>query len=326
MTGNPPLPSSFSWRASALLVGLFVVASTHASAQATTTSSRLEVIPVKGNVYLIAGKGMPNITMQAGDQFVVLVDAGPANRADDIKAAVRTVTNKPIGIIINTSLDPERIGSNEPLAEGQFYAFTSANQQRSQAAIVGHQNLANHLFEAKAPAAQVPTDTYDEDHWHLTANDEAIILDHPVTAHSDSDTVVFFRRSDVVSTGALFDMTKYPVIDEKHGGSLEGTIKTLNHLSRDVVVPGQNEEGGTYIIPGSGHIVDRNDLANYRDMLTIIRDRIQDLIKKGRNLEQVKAAKPTYDYDGGYGVDKGSWTTDMFIETVFRELSKAGPK
>lgn len=289
-------------------------------------SSGLEVLPVKGNVYLIAGLGIPNIAMQVGEQYVVLVDPGPANRADDIRAAIRTVTSKPIGMIINTSLDAERIGGNEPMAMGQFYALTSANQQRNQSAIVAHQKLVDRLTQAKAPTEQVPTDSYDDDHWNLQANDEPIVLEHPSAAHSDTDTVVFFRRSDVVVTGALFDMSKYPVIDEKHGGSLEGILRTLNHLSRDVVVPGQNEEGGTYVIPGSGHIADRNDLANYRDMLTIIRDRIADLIQKGRTLDQVKAAKPTYDYDGGYGVDKGPWTTDMFIEAVYRELSRRGKK
>jgi len=125
-----------------------------------------------------------------------------------------------------------------------------------------------------------------------------------------------------VSTGDIFDMTRYPVIDEKAGGSINGILKEINHILKDIAIPKENEEGGTYIIPGHGRVCDRNDLANYRDMLTIIRDRIQDLVKKGSTLEQVIRANPTFDYDGGYGVDKGPWTTDMFVAAVYRELKK----
>jgi hypothetical protein len=315
---------ALQWRS---LLRIFALASVAAAASAQQPApGKLEVLHVKGSVYLIAGPGIPNIAMQVGDQYAVLVDSGPAARADDIKAAIRSVTSKPIGIIINTSIDPERIGGDEAMAAKQYYALTSANQQREQAAVVSHQKLVDRLLAAKVPVDRTPTDTYDDDHWHLRANGEAILLEHPASAHSDTDSVVFFRRSDVVVTGALFDMTHYPVIDGKNGGSLRGILDELNHLSRDVVIPGENEEGGTLIIPGSGHIVDRNDLANYRDMLTIIRDRIQDLIKKGKTLDQVKAAKPTSDYDGGYGAGPGPWTTDMFVEAVYREFSKGATK
>jgi cyclase len=160
----------------------------------------------------------------------------------------------------------------------------------------------------------------------LYANGEPLIIEHVPEAHSDGDSIVFFRKSDVVSTGAIFDMTKYPVIDEKRGGSLQGILNGLNHILKDITVPQQNEEGGTYIIPGYGRACDRNDLANYRDMLTIIRDRIQDLVKKGKTLDEVKAARPTYDYDGGYGVEQGTWTTNMFVEAVYRELSRRNVK
>jgi cyclase len=289
-------------------------------AQQAPTPAKLEVLKIQGNVYLIAGAG-PNITLQVGDQGCVLVDAGPAAMSAQVRAAVRSVSNRPIGMIINTSGEVARVGGNEALAQGQFYALTSANQQRPQAAVISHVNLFNRLLEQKFASAGLPTDTYDQPTWKLHANDEAVILEHPESAHSNSDTLVFFRRSDVVSTGAIFDMQKYPVIDANNGGSIEGILRTLNHLSLDIVVPKDNEEGGTLLIPGNGHVTDRNDLANYRDMLTIIRDRIQDLVKKGRTLEQVRSAKPTYDYDGGYGVEKGPWTTDMFIETVYREMS-----
>ena len=151
----------------------------------------------------------------------------------------------------------------------------------------------------------------------------AVILEHPEGAHTDSDITVFFGRSDVIAAGDLFDMTKYPFIDEKRGGSINGILKVLNHISVDIAVPKQNEEGGTYIVPGRGRVSDRYDVAIYRDMLTIIRDRIQDLVKKGMSLEEVKSAKPTYDCDGEFGTDSGPWTTDMFVEAVYREMKKA---
>ena len=204
--------------------------------------------------------------------------------------------------------------------------LTSANQQRPASAIVSHLNLLNRLNtpegkETGPAAAGWPTDTYDEGDWKLYANDEPLLLEHPAAAHTDSDTVVFFRRSDVISTGDLFDMTRYPVIDRARGGSLAGILKALNHISLDLAVPKQNEEGGTYIIPGHGRICDRYDVAIYRDMLTVIRDRIQDMVNRGMSLQQVQAAKPTFDYDGEFGADAGSWTTAMFVEAVYKEAS-----
>lgn len=288
----------------------------------------LRIVPVQRNVYLIAGAG-GNITVEIGDETVVLVDSGLPEYADQVHAAVRTLSKRPIGFIINTTVDHDHTGGNEAVSKGGVYMLTSANQQRPQSAIVAHLNLLNRFTESGGKEfgvgqAGFPTDTYDNDVWRLHANDEAMVLEHPESAHTDSDTTVFFRGSDVIATGDLFDMTKYPVIDGERGGSLSGILKTLNHISLEVAVPKRNEEAGTYIIPGHGRICDRYDIAVYRDMLTIIRDRIQDLVKKGLTAEQVKAAKPTYDYDGEFGVESGPWTTNMFIESVYREMKRGG--
>lgn len=295
------------------------------SQNATTRPPKLQVLHVKANVYLIAGAG-GNITVQTGEQAVVVVDSGSPQFSDEVREAIRTISKKPVGYIINTTVDRDHTGGNEALAKDGFFMLTSANQQRQTASIVGHLNLLSRLQKADdkaiaAGAANWPTDTYDGADWKLYANDEPLLLEHPAAAHTDSDTLVFFRRSDVISTGDLFDMTRYPVIDRKRGGSLEGILKTLNHISLDLAVPKENEEGGTYIIPGHGRICDRYDVAIYRDMLTIIRDRIQDMVKRGLSIEQVKAARPTYDYDGEFGSDAGPWTTGMFIEAVYNELS-----
>jgi glyoxylase-like metal-dependent hydrolase (beta-lactamase superfamily II) len=290
---------------------------------ALAAQSKVGVLHVQGQVYLIYGAGS-NITMQAGDQAVVLVDSGPASMSAEVMKAIRTVSQRPIAYIINTSYDRDHTGGNGNLAQGGFYMLATVHGSPQQAAIVSHLKALDRMSAdgSGVPHADWPTETYEDEAWHLYANDEPLILEHAANAHTDGDSVIFFRRSDVLSTGDLFDMTRYPVIDEKAGGSLAGILKEINHILKDVAIPKENEEGGTYIIPGHGRVCDRNDLANYRDMLTIIRDRIQDLVKKGSTLEQVIKANPTFDYDGGYGVDKGPWTTDMFVAAVYRELKK----
>ena len=140
-------------------------------------------------------------------------------------------------------------------------------------------------------------------------------------ANTDGNSIVFFRKSDVVSTGDLFDLTEYPTIDLKTGGSIQAILGSLNKLL-DVTVPSSYAQGGTLVIPGHGRISDHADVVYYRNMVAIIRDRIQDMIKRGMTLDQVKAARPTRDYDARYGKQTGAWTTDMFIEAAYRSLSK----
>jgi cyclase len=174
---------------------------------------------------------------------------------------------------------------------------------------------------AAIPKENWPTDTYDSRDWKIF-NDEAIMIYHAPAAHSDGDSFVFFRRSDVVSTGELFVPSQYPTIDEAAGGAIDGIIDALNSLIEDILVPRENEEGGTLVIPGRGRLCDRTDVVNYRDMLTIIRDRVADLVKKGKTLQEVKDARPTAGFDGLYGATSGPWTTDMFVEAVYRTLAK----
>ena len=123
---------------------------------------------------------------------------------------------------------------------------------------------------------------------------------HMPAAHTDGDSVVFFRRSDVISAGDIFTPNNYPFLDLARGGSVQGEIDALNHII-ELTVPAKYQEGGTYVIPGHGRLCEEADVVEYRDMVTIIRDRIQDLIRKGKTLDQVKAAKPTLDYDTQYG-------------------------
>jgi len=152
-------------------------------------------------------------------------------------------------------------------------------------------------------------------------NGEPVFMYHVPAAHTDGDSIVFFRRSDVIATGDVYRTDSYPVVDLEKGGTVQGVIDALN-LVLDLAVPAHHEEGGTFIVPGHGRISDEFDVLEYRDMVTIIRDRIQAMISKGMTLDQVKAARPTRDYDPRYGAATGAWTTDKFIEAVYRSLKR----
>jgi cyclase len=183
---------------------------------------------------------------------------------------------------------------------------------------VSHENVLLKLAEeGNVPQGGLPTDTY-LDTKEIWLNGEAIQLFHQPNAHTDGDTIVYFRKSDVISAGDLYVTTGYPVIDTAHGGTIQGVIDGLNRIL-DIAIPENSGEGGTMIIPGQGRLSDESDVVEYRNMVVMIRDRIQDLVKKGMTLAQVKAARPTLDYDFRYGTNR-SWTTDRFIEAVYNEL------
>jgi cyclase len=288
--------------------------------------SDIHVLHVQGRVYMLVGAGA-NITVQVGDQAVILVDAGTAQMSDQVLAAIRSISSKPIEFIFDTSADDDHIGGNAKLAKAGSFTSGLAGEETG-ASVVAQLAVLDRLSaatnEPKVPSELWPSDTYDNDRWELF-NNEAVIVEHPHAAHTDGDSMVFFRRSDVLSTGDIFTPYSYPMMEASKGGTIQGEIDALNQII-DMMVPEMNEEAGTYVIPGHGRVCDRTEVVNYRDMVTIVRDRIADLVKKGKTLEQVKAAKPTLDYDGIYGADTGPWTTEMFITAVYNDLSKAQGK
>jgi len=155
-------------------------------------------------------------------------------------------------------------------------------------------------------------------------NGEGIEVLHQPAAHSDGDVVVFFRRSDVVVAGDILDMTRFPVIDVEKGGTIEGEIAALSKLVELAIpsVPIVTREAGTIVIPGHGHLCDQLDIVEYRDMVSIIRDRVRDLKDAGQSLDQVKAASPARGYTRRYGSDSGSLTTDHFVEAIYKSLPR----
>jgi glyoxylase-like metal-dependent hydrolase (beta-lactamase superfamily II) len=265
--------------------------------------------------------------VQVGHEAVVVVDTQTAAASDELLAAIAELSSKPIRHIINTSADAEHTGGNEAVSRAGTYvrlidAFDPRGQ-RSEAGIVAHVNVLGRMSAptgTEAPAGAWPSDTYFTKEWALFVNGEALQLIHVPEAHTDGDTIVFFRRSDVIVTGDIYNTSRYPRFDAEQGGSLAGVIEGLNTIL-DIAIPGENQEGGTVVIPGHGRLSDETEVANYRDMVTIVRDRVAALIEAGMTLEQVQAAKPTSDYDGIY--EEPGWTGAMFVAAVYRDLAGA---
>lgn len=287
----------------------------------------IEIVPVRGNVYMLVGAG-GNVTVQFGEDGVVLVDTMFAELSDKIVAAIRKLTDEPIRYILNTHVHGDHIGGNADIAQaGSTINGGNVNLAISNstagAAVIAHENVLTNVSsqENPPPFEGWPTSTYFNEQKDLFLNGEAVQLLHQPKAHTDGDSIVFFRRSDVIATGDLFTTTMYPYIDVKNGGTLQGIIEALNRII-DLAVPERNQEGGTLIVPGHGRLCDESEVVEYRDMLTIIRDYVQEMIKEGRTLEQVLAARPTQGYDPRYGSDSGFWTTRQFVEAIYNELKK----
>ena len=289
-----------------------------------TLAGGLRVRHVQGNVYMLSGAGA-NIAVQAGSEGVLLVDSGRADAATNVIAALRQLTRVPVRMIVNTTGDADHTGGNDAVGRAGSH-LTSAidgGGDNPGAAIIAHQAVMDRLIKDNAPECAYPTTAYDfVPTRSLFYNGEGIELRHMAAAHSDGDSFVFFRRSDVVITGEIFNPNLYPFIDLEHGGSISGEIAALNELL-EITIPANKQEGGTYVIPARGHISDEADVSEYRDMVTIVRDRVRSLIGKKMTLEQVKAERPTLDYDGRYAGTEGPWTSDRFIEAVYKSLGQA---
>ena len=277
---------------------------------------------IRDNVFMLAGPGA-NTTVQIGRDGVFLVDPQTSSVSGSVLAAVRRLSERPVRFIVNTTIDADHITGNETLAKaGQMLAGGNTRPATvagtGGAPIFAHENLLSRLSESGAAAASLPTDSYFVKQKDLFVNGEAVQLLHVPAAHTDGDTIVFFRRSDVISAGDVFTPDRYPSIDVARGGSIDGLLAGINYIL-ELAVPDFNEEGGTMIVPGHGRLCDESDVSDYRDMVTIVRDRVLDMVKKKMTLDQVKAARLTRDYDGVYAGP--GRTGDMFVEAVYRSLT-----
>ena len=318
----------------AILVGAALSIATRAIAQQAQDFDKIEldVQRVSGNVYMIVGAG-GNTTVFTGPEGVLVVDTSFAPMSRKILDAIQKLSDQPIRWIVNTHVHGDHIGGNEAIAKagrtraGGNVVGDIGTAATNTARIIAHENVLARLSqpaagqEAVAPGA-LPTDTFFNARKDMLFNDEAIQMFHQPNAHTDGDILVHFRKADVLTTGDLFTTVMYPFIDEANGGTIDGYIKALNNILA-ITVPSNVNEGGTMVIPGHGRLSDEQDVIEYRDMTTIVRDRIKEYVKRGMTLDQVKAKKPTLDFDPRYGTDTGFWTTAMFIETIYKQMAAA---
>jgi glyoxylase-like metal-dependent hydrolase (beta-lactamase superfamily II) len=276
-------------------------------------AEEIQTYHVQGNVHLLVGAGA-NVAVQVGDEGVLVVDTGNTASREKLLAAIRKLSSKPIRWIINTHAHTDHSGGNETISQ----AGVTVNG--NPAAIIASENVLARMTETNRPVTERPLNTFFEESRDFHFNGEAIFLHQFKGGHTDGDVIVYFRGSDVLVSGDLFTTTVFPVIDTKFAGGVDGFVQALNRML-DITVPKYLQEGGTFIIPGHGRVSDEADLVEYRDMVVIIRDRIQDMIRQGMTLAQVLAARPALDYETRYGTS-GAWTTSMFVEAMYRSLSE----
>ena len=291
---------------------------------------QIDVVHVRGGVYMLVGAG-GNTTIQVGNEGVIVIDTQFAPLSTKILNAIKSITDRPIRYVVNTHVHGDHVGGNEAIAKagrtraGGNVVGDIGSAATDTARILAHENVLNRMVKATGQNAVAqgawPTETFFTRKKEMLFNDEGVQFIHQPAAHTDGDIVVFFRRTDVIATGDLFTTVMYPFIDEASGGTINGYINALNAIL-DITIPSNVNEGGTMVIPGHGRLSDEQDVIEYRDMTTIVRDRIREYAKRGMTLEQVKAARPTLDFDPRYGSDTGFWTTSMFIETIYRQMSR----
>jgi cyclase len=320
----------------AALISLSFVLSGHQGSHAllaqqhpSTIRAGLETIQIRPNVHVIFGAGA-NVTVHVGEDGLVLVDSGSGAMADELLMALRSISPRPIRLIINTSADADHVGGNAVIGGAGVPVSPDPFARESHATVLAHENVLRRMSaptgrQSPFPTTMWPTETFTSRFRPLSINDESVQVIRQTGAHSDGDIMVLFRKADVIVTGDIVDLRQFPVIDRTGGGGIQRELEALNRLLTEFVVPNGPQvlkPGGTMVVPGHGYVSDYGEIVEYRDMLTVITDIIRDMIDKGLTLEQVRAADPTRGYRGRYGSDGGPWTTAMFVDAVFNDLSR----
>jgi len=310
-----------------------VVCGTFSSRAAEPENGGLDVVQVRPNFYMIAGAG-GNIGVQIGSDGIVLVGAGAEAVTAQVMTALKGLTKLPIRYVIDVNADPDFVGGNEKLAKSGFTIFTNAlgntgvagtMTNGGAASILAHQSILNRMSARDAkpayPGDAWPTEAFLQNRKALRMNDEGIEILYQPAAHTNQDTFVLFRRSDVVVAGDVMDTTRFPVIDLANGGTIQGEIDALNKLIDLTIAPTPYiyKDVGTYVIPGHGRVSEQMEVVDYRDMVVLVRDVIADLIKQGKTLDQIKAARPCLPYETRYGTEPG--VTNSFVESVYKSLT-----
>jgi cyclase len=288
------------------------------------TAGDIQILQVRPNVHLLVGPAGSNTVIQSGDEGVLIVDTMTAALGESLVNAIKRISAKPILQIVNTHADADHVGGNEAVRKAGAYFSTANTRDGGGAGILAFENTLHRMSRENSPFPRYgwPTDSFFVKQKDLFLNGEPVQVLHQPAAHTDGDAMVHFRKNDVLVTGDIFTPGRYPVITLDEGGTINGVLAGLNRIL-EIAVPAFNEEGGTLIVPGHGRLCDESDVSDYRDMVTIVRDRVLDMINKGATLEQVKAAKLTVDYDRLYG--SPAYTGEMFVDAVYRSLPKPAP-
>jgi cyclase len=332
-TTSNPSPATLATVAVAFMLCVASVLAQRRAPAANPPVPSVHVLQVRPSIYMLSGGGA-NVTVQLGKQGVLLVDAPLLELAAAAFAEIAKLSPAPVRYVVSTSDAREHLAGNEAVATlGQPPGGASRQGAASNPVLLGsaqgmtilaHENVLNRLTQvtgaAAVPRSVLPTSEYYEPTKDFSFNGEPIIVYHMPNAHSDGDSVVLFRNSDVISTGDVFTPDRFPSIDRSRGGSVQGVIAALNAILA-MTVPEAFQEGGTKVIPGHGRLSEEIDVVEYRDMVVIVTDRIRDLIGQGRTLAEVHAARPTLDYDLEY--PSPAVTPDMFVEAVYSSLTQS---
>jgi cyclase len=305
------------------------------SSQAAET---VDVVQVRPHFYMISGAG-GNIAVQIGSDGIVLANAGAEAASDAVLEALKKLTPLPIRYIINTNAEADFVGGNAKLAKAGQTIFinllgggglAAATANGGGAAILAHDSILQRMSAPTGKTAAFPVDHWPTEAFYpkrqtLRMNGEAIEVMHEPAAHSDADSFVFFRGSDVVAAGDVLDTTRFPMIDVANGGSIQGEIDALNKLIELAIPPTPfiYSGPGTYVIPGHGRLCEQMEIVDYRDMVVSVKDVIADMIKQGMTLDKIQAASPAKPYETQYGAQPG--VTNGFVEAIYKSLTaKAG--
>lgn len=321
------------WAGVAVLLVLGSQWAAHPTAQhhPSVTRAGLETIQIRPNVHVIFGAG-GNVTVHVGEDGLIVVDSGSADKASAVVDAIKQISPQPIRLIVNTSADLDHVGGNAVLGAAGVGLSPDPFGAGNHATVLAHENVLLRLSTPtssggeSASSKMLPNDTFTSRFRSMYVNDEAVQVIRQIGAHSDADVMVMLRKADVIATGDVLDLRQFPVIDPAKGGTIQGELDALNRLLTEFVVantPFVLKAGRTLVVPGHGYVSDYGEVVEYRDMVTIVKDTIKDLMDKGMTLAQIKAANPTKGYRGRYGKDTGPWTTDMFVEAVYNGLKGA---
>jgi len=297
----------------------------------------IHILPIRNDVYMLMGDS-GNITVQVGDEGALVIDTGAGKLADKVIAAIHQLSPmRKIQFIVNTSYRADHTGGNLKLGAagadlslpGSFFGLQSPAGATGQetdpthhATLIAQNNVQIHMQDLKIAPEAIPADTFLDDRRRKFHNGDSMEMFWEPNAVTDGDSIVQLRRADVIATGDIFNTTQYPFIDLKNGGSVQGEIKALNDILNRTVYE-HEEDGGTAIVPGHGYLCNEHEVLEYRDMMVIIRDRILDMIKRGKTLAEVQAFRPTADYDTRFGQNTGPWTTNLFVEAMYNDLKAA---